>query len=293
MSMTGASNAGDPFDQFGSNDATAIIGQLLDQYGLNTPGMQQWMWDEITSGATTDQITLDLQGTNQFKQRFPGIVARQAAGLPPISPADYVSYEDQAKQLENQYGLPQGVLSNPTTIGNFIGQDVSINEVQGRVQQGYNVVQSAPPEVRQAFTAMFGPNGDGALASYFLDPKSNLTTLENQATAANISGVASMGGINVSTEDAMRLAQTGVTATQAGNAAQTLEKTAPLFNANVGETNDVTAGQQGIEAQFGLSEAATQAVLARQQARQAAFQGGGAPVQDNNGAEGVGAARPI
>ena len=272
-------------------DANAILQQTLNQYGLGS--MSQWAWNEITNGSSADQVLNDLYQTPQFAQRFPGIIARQNAGLPPISPSDYIAYEDQAKQLENQYGLPQGMLSDPNRLGTLIGQDVSMSELTDRVQNGYAAVQYAPPQVRQAFTQMFGVNGDGALAAHFLDTTQASKLLEQQATAAQISGQATIGGINMDTGHAMQLAQLGLTSSSVGSGLQDLQQKSSLYNAQVNETPNLSIGTQGVEAEFGLSGSATQQVLQREQERQAQFQGGGAAASDSYGAEGIGKARPI
>src|SRR5277367_3437765 len=138
-------------------DASALISQVLADYGLQSLGT--WAWQEITSGATSAQVVLDMQQTPQFKQRFPGIAIRLAKGLPAISPADYVSYEDSVDQLVKQYGIPDGIYNSPDAIGEAIGNDVSINEAQERIQKGYAVVATAAPEVRASFASMFGAAG--------------------------------------------------------------------------------------------------------------------------------------
>lgn len=266
--------------------AKAIIGQVLKSYGLTS--LTTWAWNEITAGASTQQVILNMYTTPQFKTRFPGIFTRKAAGLPPISPADYVSYEDQMAQLENQYGLPQGFLTTPNRVATFIGKDVSASEISARVQQGYAVVAYAPPAVRQAFTAMFGANGDGSLASYFLTPKHTAPILEQQATAAQISGVASQGSISMTTTDALRLAQMGVSPSGVQSGVSQLEQQAPLFSARINQPG--VAQGQGIEAQFGLSQTASQAVAHEQQTREEEFRGAGGPAVDTYGTT-IGAAK--
>lgn len=278
-----------PTDVTGS-DALAIIQQVLAQYGLQN--LAQWATTEMQNGASADQITQDMTTTPQFQQRFPGIAARVAAGLPAISPADYVNYEDSLAQMENQYGLPTGFLTNPKTVTAFISGDTSTAEVQARVQQGYQAVAYAPPEVRQFFTQTYGVNGDGALAAHFTDPTLALPLLEQQATAASIGGQAAMGGVQMTGADAMKLAQLGQTQSGVGSGLASLQQTQDLYQANVGEkAGSLEEGTQGVEAQFGLSSTATQEALDRQAQREAAFKGGGAAQMDQYGAEGAGAAK--
>ena len=272
-------------------DANAIVTQSLADYGLQ--GLSQWAWNEITSGSSPTQVLMDMQQTPQFKARFPGIEARQKAGLPAISPADYVGFEDQMKQLENRFSLPTGFLSDPAHIANWIGKDVSSAELTTRVQNGYAAVAYSPPAVRQAYTQMFGANGDGALAAQFLDVNKATELLTQQATAAQISGNFAMGGVNMDTQHAMTLAQQGQTQQSVGTSLAHLQQQASLYNSQVGETGNLTIGGTGVEAEFGTNQTATQEVLQREQQRQAAFQGGGQAYQDAQGASGIGAARPL
>ena len=271
-------------------DAQAVINQTLQMYGLQS--LSSWAWTEITNGASTDQVLVDMYSTPAFAQRFPGIIARQKAGLPPISPADYVTYENQAVQLENQYGLPKGFLTNPERIGTLIGQDKSIQEVGDLVQNGYQQVAFAPPDVRQAFSSMFGANGDAALAAHFLDSPMAEKLLTQQATAATIAGTFAMGGIDVGEPTAMAAAQSGVTESGAQSALGTIQKTPSLFSAQAGEQQTLT-GEQGAAAAFGLDPTSQQAIIEREQARTAEFQGGGKALTDSYGTEGAGAARPV
>lgn len=270
-------------------DAQALISAVLGDYGLQSLGT--WAWDEITSGATSAQMLLDMQQTPQFKTRFPGIAMRQQKGLPAISPADYVNYEDSLAQMQSQYGLPQGFLTNANTVAEFIGNDVSANEVQARVQQGYQAVAYAPTEVRAFYAQTFGAAGDGALAAHFLDESKALPLLEQQATAATLGGTAAMGGIQISGQDAMKLAQLGVTQNAVQSQTANLEQTQDLYQASVTEQPGMTAGQQGIEAAFGLNSQSTMDVAQRQAQRQADFKGGGSPTSDQYGLEGAGPAK--
>lgn len=267
----------------------AVIDQVLTQYGLQS--LTSWATAEMQAGASADQITQDMTTTPQFQARFPAIAMRAAAGLPAISPADYVNYEDSAAQIENQYGLPQGMLTSPSTITALIAGDTSTSELQERAENGFQAVASAPPEVRQFFTQTFGVNGDGALAAHFMDPTLAAPLLVQQATAAQIGGTASMGGINMSGDDAMKLAQMGQTESSVGSGLAQLQQTQDLYDASVSEKGGLSEGTQGVEAQFGTNATATQEVIDRQQAREAAFKGGGGPTMDTYGAEGAGAAK--
>lgn len=271
-------------------DANSIIQQVLTQYGLQS--LSTWAVNEMTNGASADQITQDMTTTPQFKARFPAIAQRVAAGLPAISPGDYVNYEDSLAQIEHTYALPAGILTNPKTVAAFIAGDTAIPEVAARAQQGYEDVATAPPEVRQFYTQTFGVGGDGALAAHFMDPTIAAPLLEQQATAAQIGGTAAGAGVDMSGADAMKLAQLGHTQSDVGSGIAQLQQTQDLYNASVAEEPGITEGGTGVEAQFDTNATATQEVIDRQQAREAAFKGGGGPQSDQYGSHGAGAAQP-
>jgi hypothetical protein len=269
-------------------DAVAIIDAVLQSYDLTN--LSKWAWNEITQGASADQVTVDMTQTPQFKARFPGIEARLKAGLPPISPADYISYEDQARQLEMQYQLPSGFLDNAKTIGNWIGQDVSMSELTDRVQKGYSVVATAPADVRASFASMFGAAGDGALASYFMDEKNSVPLLEQRVTAAQLKGTAGEASVDLNSHLAMQLAQQGISQSQVQQAAGTVAQQSSIYAGQVGEAAPPTQSQ-GIEAALGTDQEAIAKVNQAQSAAEAAFKGGGGAESDQYGAGGVGPAR--
>jgi hypothetical protein len=283
---TAPATAGLDSDQ---QDALTTITTVLGDYGLQS--LASWAWGEVTSGVSSAQMLLDMYQTPQFQQRFPGIAIRQAKGLPAISPADYVSYEDSLAQLTNQYGIPQGIWDTPESIGEMIGNDVSINEAQARIQNGYAAVATAPPEVQASFAQMFGAAGTGALAAYMMDEKRSVPVLEQQVTAAQLQGTAGMSSIDLNSGVALQLAQAGVTQSQVQTAAGNVAQQASLYDANPGE--NVPTQTQGVQAQLGTDAQAAAEVAQAQSERQAAFKGGGGAESDQYGSEGVGAARPF
>ncbi len=289
--MTDTSNLYPVGPTAGMYDAKAVIGQLLQQYGLQS--MADWAWNEIVNGASADQVAVDMYDQKAFQDRFPGIFQRQTKGLPPISPADYVNYENQAKQIENRYALPQGFLTDPNRIANLIGNDVSTQELeQDRIANGYAHVANAPAEVRQAFSTMFGAYGDGALAAHFLDIGTAAPLLQRQATAADIAGHGALLGINPSADDAMRLASMGETASSTQSGFQKIAQESGLYNQAAGDTQQLDAGKQGVEAEFGLSELSTEQVQQQREQRAAEFAGGGGAEISQQGTS-VGAAKPF
>ena len=268
-----------------------IIQQYLQQMGITDPSALSWAQGLLTSGASPSQVEVEMYNQPWFQARFPGIFQRQKAGLPPISPSDYISYEDQARQLESAYGLPSGYLDNPTFIGNQIGQDVSMSELQDRVEKGFAVVNTAPPEVQDAFDQMFGASGPAALAAYVMDPTRSVPLLEKQVLAAQNMGAGLEQGFRPSASQAEEMAGMGISYGQAQSGFSNLQGIRPFFIPGVGESETQDINTTGINATFGL-DATSQAALARLKAqRQAEFAGGAAPVTTGQGVVGAGTQR--
>ena len=94
----------------GNRDALVTLRGFFQQYGLPA-NVGEWAWGLLQAGKSKDEVTLDLHdpstvGGAAFDQRFPGIAARQKAGLAPISPSEYISYEQTYRHVLSAAGLP-------------------------------------------------------------------------------------------------------------------------------------------------------------------------------------------
>lgn len=269
-------------------DAIAIIDGLLAQYGLSS--LDQWAWGLITQGAGASQVELELQQRPEFKARFPGIELRQKAGLPPISAAQYLAYEDQAAALFNQAGLPKGFYDTTDHLANFIGQDISITELGERVKQGYQAAMQAPAEYRQALNDLYGVDS-GHLAAFFLDPAQAEPLIMQKFTAAKIAGEGLLTGYGeLGVTPAEQLAAQGVTEQAARQGLSALAKQGQLFQALPGTAETAIGQDVQLGAEFGGNAADQQAIEQRASQRVAAFQGGGDFAGGAHGLTGLGAA---
>ena len=150
-------------------DAMQQIQAQLDAYGLGS--LASFAWTEIQAGRSADEVARDLRKTPEFNNRFPGIAQREKAGLPAISPAEYVSYEKTATELMRAAGLPKGFYDSTDDFTTLIASDVSPAELNQRVQQAKEATYNIPAEVSARLYSQFGlAPGSGALAAYYLDP---------------------------------------------------------------------------------------------------------------------------
>lgn len=266
-------------------DGYAEIVAILRDFGLESlaPKVQSW----LVQGLSEDEILFELRETPEFRQRFPAIFARQEAGLAPISPAEYVAYERQARQLMFQAGLPQGFFDDPSDFTDFLTKDLSLAELSSRIERGYQRVAQADPLVRQAFEAYFGVQGDQALAAYYLDPERALPVLERMTETAVVGGTGQRFGVGVGQQMAERVAAIGG-AERAEQIFTELGQTAAVFRETVDEDTDLDIGVEGVEAGFGLNATSGEKIRRRRQAREAAFGGAGEAGASGEGILGLG-----
>lgn len=271
----------------GTTDAQAQLREILDQWGLG--GLVQWAWDKLTSGAAPAQIIYELRQTSEYKTRFQGNVARTSKGLTPLAEADYLSYEEQARQMMRYYGLPSSFYDQPEDFANFIGGDVSITELHDRVTEANTALQSTP-EDKRAWARLYGVN-DGAQLAYFIDPARALPVLQRQNAAAQAAGAASRTGFgDLSLLSAERLAALGISQDQATAGFQQLAGLKQVTGSIVGDVTPGMSEQDQVAAQF-AGDAQAQANLSRRQrGRLSQFQTTGGYVAGSGGATGIGPA---
>lgn len=277
----------------GSQSAKAIIQQSLDQWGLGTLG--GWVWRQFLRSGASDPaealllIMPDLRNRPEYKARFPAMEALAARGQA-ISEQEYVQYERTVAQVMRAAGMPAGFYDSPNDYAELLKANVSPAEVQDRIMDGYARVSGAAIEVREAFAEFFGAAGDNALAAYFIDPLRAQPLLERQMMAATVGGIGRRYGVGTGREQALRLAEIGVTDQQAEQGFAQLRQAEGLFRENVGERDALEIEEEGVGAVFGLSAEDQRALEERAQTRQAAFAGSGGAAVEQRGVTGLGTA---
>jgi len=148
----------------------------------------------IQEGYTNDVIALRLQDTNAYKTRFAGNEARRKAGLPVLSPREYLATEAAYRQILESNGMPPGFYDHPDDFAGWIGSDVSPSEINERVGLAVNAAQRVDEGTKEAFRSLYGV-GTNDLAAYFLDRERALPLVQKQARAASIAGAANNNGM--------------------------------------------------------------------------------------------------
>jgi len=159
-----------------------------------------------------------VRDTNTYKLRFAGLEQRRASGFPAMSEAEYLQVEaGYFNQLRNYNILGTLGLDDSEAFRSFaaemIGQDVSVQEFNARLDRGTALMRDSSEFVQQAFTEFYGaPVSDDALLVYFLDPDRGTSIIESQLASATVGAEAFRYGLNISRTRAEILRKEGVTA---------------------------------------------------------------------------------
>ncbi len=270
------------------SSAKDVVKQFLDQYGLG--GLTNWAWEQYT-GAGGGSVGLqvvqqELPSTPQFKSRFPAYdkLAKEGRAM---SPAEMVAYENTAKQMFHAAGLPAGFYDTPDDLAKFMVNDVSVAELEQRVQTAQKATFNTSPETRQFLAQNYGVDS-GHLTAYWLDPTVAQPLLENRFAAAQIAGQAATTGYGTLGKSAAeQLASQGVTDQQAQEGFSQLGKEQGLFQAQVSGEDVIDSGAQ-LAAQFGGNANAQRRIEQRAAGRKAQFAGASGFGTSQQGVTGLG-----
>lgn len=270
-------------DEVYTESAFKILQDTLEFYGLKDPELLTsvrglWTNKTISPGSTIDEIGIQLRDTKAFNDRFPANKTLKDAGKPQFSVSQYLRMEADYKQRLQSANLPANFYDQPADFQQLIANDVSPEELQGRIDQGYQAVNNASPEVIKEFERLYGIK-KGDLAAYFIDPERARPTFDRyeaqrQAQAAAVSSQAQIqAGIALTAQESESLVRSGITETQSQTGFEQISAQQELFNPLQGE--QAISREQQIAGTFGTNAEARKAISARRRSRQAAFETGG------------------
>jgi hypothetical protein len=236
--------------------SNAIVGLIQKNY--DAPTIQALIEDP--NAAKSSDPNVAALGT-AWQARFAGNVAREKAGLTPLSPADYINTENSYKAVMARAGLDAAHM-DPTKLAGLIGMDVSPAEVNQRINAAMTAITSEDPFVVQQLQQQFNlTNGD--LIGHLLDPTTQASVIQNKVTAAQIGAEAARQGTDINAMNAYTLAQQGVTQAQAQQGFQNIAQQLPGTQAIASRyAAFAPAGQIGAALQtatFGVPGTQTQA----------------------------------
>jgi len=196
-----------------ATERESTIATLMDRfnkYGLT--GLANKIKQLAVDGATEATITLQLQETPEYQQRFAANAERLKKGLSVLTPAEYVNVEDSYRQVLRAYGLKQ--FDNDAYVKQFISNDVSPTELSNRVVTAVQRVQNADPAIINQLKQYYGITSPDMVA-YVLDPEQQFQKIERQVAAAEIGVAAARQGLTAGVSVAEQLAAQGVSQAEA------------------------------------------------------------------------------
>lgn len=238
---------------FGDHSAYTILRFFFDQLGIQYDAeLEQVIKDAMVAGYGPDQIDLimpHLENTQAFKTRFPGYHKRISNGYNAISIGQYLELENAYHRTLQEAGLPAGFYDDPADFGNWIANNVSVEEVSTRVQVATNLAQQLDPTMRQLMGQFYGL-GTGDIAAYFLDQKRALPVIERQFKTAQIATAAARSGLSVTGPQRFEdLLDRGVTAEAAAanySTVRQLRDTVGQVASIYGQTFDQTDAEEDV-----------------------------------------------
>jgi hypothetical protein len=182
----------------------------FNKYGLTS--LANKIKELAIQGATEATITLQLQETPEYQQRFAANADRLKRGLAALTPAEYVNVEDSYRQVLRAYGLKQ--FDNDAYVRQFIANDMSPTELSNRVVTAVQRVQNADPAISRQLRDFYGI-GQADLVAYVLDPEQQFQKIERQVAASEIGVAAARQGLQAGVSVAEQLAAQGVSQAEA------------------------------------------------------------------------------
>src|SRR5680860_1170034 len=125
----------------------------MGSYGLES--LAPKILEFVRAGYSGDTVAILLVETSEYKQRFKANEVRRKAGLPVLSPAEYLGVESSYREIMSSAGLPVGFYDEPDDFANWIGSDVSPTEIKGRVDIAAEAINSVDPAERAKFNEFY------------------------------------------------------------------------------------------------------------------------------------------
>ncbi len=243
VTTTPVTSVTSPTTNMGRESIIKTLQDRFAKYGLGS--LANKIRDLAIEGATEATITLQLQETPEYIQRFGANQSRIKAGLTVLTPAEYLNLEDGYRQVLRAYGLRQ--FDNDAYVQQFIANDMSPAELSNRVVTAVQRVQNADPAVTRQLRDFYGI-GTNDLVAYVLDPQQQFQRIERQVAAAEIGAAARLQGFETGAAVAEQLAAQGVTQAEARRGYSTIADILPT-------AEKLSQIYSGVEQGYGLAEA--------------------------------------
>ena len=258
--------------------ATTILTNTLKFYGLNEPELINEIRAAlanrtITGASSVDEIGIQLRESPAFQRRFAANEARRAAGKPVYSVTQTLLLESQYRKNLRDSGMPAGFYDDPTSLQNFLINDISPDEILSRVTNGYQAARNADPTVINELKTLYNLD-DGSIAAFFVDPAKAQDNILRAARAAEIGAQArKQAGIGLTAQTAEELVRQGISESEAQTGFTTYKQQESLYRPLMGE--EELTQEEAIAGTLGTSAQAAQRVGTLKRRRKGTFEAGG------------------
>jgi hypothetical protein len=215
-----------------------------------------WLWGQLVNGIDTEaELVQAIETTAEFQTRF-GIIfdlrIRAAAGENVFVPTvdELLAYEQSVTRTLQNAGMPTSLYASTSQIHSYMANQLSAAEIEDRVIQVWNTVQSASPDIKAEFASIIGSNSDAYFAAYILDPETTRVAMEQEIQKAVVGGTANSFGVDITDSTRDRLADLPMTEAGFSQGFANISANAEIFNEGMGETDDLTAGVEGVGMEF-------------------------------------------
>lgn len=277
-------------------DGLDYFRSVLRQLGLDEPALVEWANEKILAGESIDRILFDLERRPEFDRAFPEIAERRrrqeqtGVQLAPIDPGTILDYRVQAKALMRSFGLPASYYDNPTVLFNLVVNDKSLSELNDALTFTQRRVANAPDEIAEVFAETFGADALGAMMLAFTNDEITLPALEDMVQIAETGGAARRLGFDLTVAEMYRVADTNLAYDDLVAGFGTLDERRALFDETISERTDLTVGQEGVDAAFGLGGEGGRQLAYRARSRTAETAGQAGELTEQRGVSGLGSA---
>lgn len=195
-------------------DAYEALADLFRTYGLDTLAPQ--ILQMVQNGFSNDTITIKLQESKEYRERFAANETRRKAGLPVLSPAEYIATERSYQQILSAAGVPKGFYDSHTDFTGWLSKDVAPQEIKERVDIATEKVNSSDPYYKAAWADAGLGTGDAIAAT--LDQKRALPLLQKRVQMARVGSEAMRRGLHSDMGRNEYFVDQGITRDQAASA---------------------------------------------------------------------------
>lgn len=238
------------------------LGSLFTVDANGTPS--GWLFEQMQNGVESEAaLAMAIEATPEFKQRY-GIIdemrRRAVAGENVLVPTvtQVQEYEASYRQLMASYNVPSWFYDSFDDAHNAIKNNLTISQIEERIQTSYNVVQNLPQEVRDVFAEFYGDMGtDQGLIAAVLDPEKTMAELGRATRASYFGGLARRQQEFVSKRQSEMYAELNRTVAQTEQDVQRMSQFQTIAESQIGETNIDSSGDLAFRA-GALGETAAQ-----------------------------------